>query len=65
MWDLIVSVPDHGLSFYFSIIIFFFFSSGAPYRICDVTDSGKRFCLYAFVLFYAYYIWSINSILLR
>ena len=24
MWDLIVSVPDHCLSFYFSVITFFF-----------------------------------------
>ena len=35
MWDLIVSVPDHCLSFYFVLIIWDRSSENVSYDICE------------------------------
>ena len=33
MWDLIVSVPEHCLSFYFTVVTVFFLTFAWPFQI--------------------------------
>ena len=42
MWDLIASVPDHCLSFYFDAVCLLFFSDilNQHYLFCNISDGA-------------------------